>query len=171
MTNDHHPHQFVLSVYPNAQGLGYVLFTGRMRLADWGVKRSRGTRKNEKMLSFVRKCFEKYPDIIVVIEDWVHAPHARAKRIHAFYEQLVFLAEKQGIPVTIYSWEEVTRCFAHVPPHRYQIALAIAERIPELHYDVPPDPKIWIGPNARQALYDAAALGLTYYAEHAKGRQ
>lgn len=165
--NDDDQYQFVLALYPHALGLGYVLLTGTMRLADWGVRHSRGQCKNEKMLAFAGRLFDKYAHIDLVLEDWIHAPHGRSKRIHAFYGQLVFLAEKKGVPVHLCTWEAVTRHFAHVAPHRYSIALAIAERIPELRYDVPPDPKVWIGPDARQALYDAAALAFTYYATRA----
>jgi hypothetical protein len=166
--NDENPYHYVLCIYVNAVGLGYVLFAGPMRLADWGVRRMRGKRKNEKALHFVDGFFKKYARIDLVLEDFVHAPQARAPRIHALYGQLVQLAKREGAPVHLYTWDEVTKRFAHVPSRRYEIALWIAERVPELRYDTPPDPKVWIGTNARQALYDAAALGLTHYASKAK---
>ena len=49
---------------------------------------------------------------------------------------------------------------------KYEIALHIAKIIPAFSYQVPPMRKIWKSEDARQGLYDAAAVGLAYFSAY-----
>jgi hypothetical protein len=46
---------------------------------------------------------------------------------------------------------------------KYEIALHIAKIIPAFSYQIPPKPTIWRSEDARQGLYDAAAVGLVFF--------
>ena len=58
-------------------------------------------------------------------------------------------------------------CFASVGAGtKYEIAKAIATQIPAFAHRLPRLRKIWMSEDPRQSLFDAAALGLTFFARH-----
>ena len=67
-------------------------------------------------------------------------------------------------------------CFTHSQVHasfglagsstKYEIAQAIAKEIPAFASRLPPVRKIWMSEDPRQNLFDAAALGFTFYRIH-----
>ena len=88
----------------------------------------------------------------------------RVERIHDLYEKLIQLAKDKCVTVVRYSLHKVKQYFAHVSAFtKHDIAVAIAKIIPAFSYQIPPERKIWMSEDIRQALYDAAALGLTFY--------
>lgn len=52
---------------------------------------------------------------------------------------------------------------------RHDIAEHIAKMVPALSYQVPPKRRAWDSEDIRQSLYDAAALGLTFYGSTGRG--
>ncbi len=157
------PSDLVLSLYPNSRGLGYVLFEGPLSPFDWGVKEIRGHAKNRRILRFIESLLEKYGPVVLVLEDWTDDAFQRIDRIVELYEAIVALAKRKMIQVVRYPMRKIREHFAYRnATTKYEIALHIAKIIPAFSYQIPPRPVIWRSEDARQGLYDAAAIGLTH---------
>ena len=154
----------VLAVYPSSRGFGYVLFEGPLSPYDWGVKEVRGRNKTGKTLRLIESLIENYGPVILVIEDAIDEACRRVERIHELYRKLIQLAPDRSVTVVRYSMQKVKQYFAHASAFtKHDIAVAIAKIIPAFSYQLPPERKLWMSEDVRQSLYDAAALGLTYY--------
>jgi hypothetical protein len=158
------PDALVLAFYPMTRGFAYVLFEGPLSPYDWGVKEVRGMDKNRRILQMMKQIIERCSPKALVLEDWTDDYSRRAPRIKQLYGQIETIAEQQTIPVARYSTQEIKQAFANVIPcTKYEIALNIAKHIPAFSFQVPPVRKIWMSEDPRQALYDAAALGVVWY--------
>lgn len=162
-----YPQNLVLSIYPFSRGFAFVLFEGPESPFDWGVKEIREKHKNTKTLDEIKKIIGRYCPEVLVIEDTIGKDSRRTSRIRKLYRMLVHLAEVEFLEVHRYSKTEVKARFASVGARtKYEIAKAIATQIPAFAHRVPPLRKIWMSEDPRQSLFDAAALGLTYFARH-----
>lgn len=158
------PNDLVLSLYPNSRGFGYVLFEGPLSPFDWGVKEIRGAAKNRRILRFIETLLDRYAPVVLVLEDWTDEAFARIDRINELYHAIVELAKRKLIAVVRYPMTKIREHFAYRNAlTKYEIALHIAKTIPAFSYQVPPKPTIWRSEDARQGLYDAAAIGLAYF--------
>jgi hypothetical protein len=164
------PEHLVLTIYPNARGFGYVLFEGPLSPFDWGVKELRGTGKNGRIIRWLENVLESYAPSVLVLEDWKEESCGRIQRVDELYEQITAVAKKRATKVVRYSMTKVRQYFANADAFtKHDIAVAIAKIVPALSYQIPPVRKIWMAADARQGLYDAAALGLAYFGtDHAK---
>jgi hypothetical protein len=158
------PEHLVLSIYPNARGFGYVLFEGPLSPFDWGVKELRGSGKNERIIRWLETLLDNYAPSVIVLEDWKDGSSDRTSRTVELYEQIVVISKKRAVKVVRYSMTKVRQYFADADAFtKHDVAVAIAKIIPAFSYQIPPVRKIWMAADARQGLYDAAALGLAYF--------
>ena len=158
------PDALVLAFYPMTRGFAYVLFEGPLSPYDWGVKEVRGKNKNGRIIKSLQSIIERCLPKLLVLEDWTDDSCHRAPRIKQLYEEIEKLAEQHALPIARYSTLEIKHAFANVIPcTKYEIALHVAKHIPAFSFQVPPVRKIWMSEDPRQALYDAAALGVVAY--------
>ena len=74
------------------------------------------------------------------------------------------VAAKRGVASTSFSRADVRACFKHVGARtKREIALAIAREFPELEPRLPPVRRIWMSEDARMNIFDAVALGMTFF--------
>jgi Holliday junction resolvasome RuvABC endonuclease subunit len=162
----------VLSIYPTSRGYAFVLFEGPLSPVDYGVKEIRKKQKNERTLESIRTLIERYRPDYLVIEDHTVKGSRRSSRIRRLYRMLVHLAETEQIEVLRFSQQAVRECFASVGAKtKYEIAKAIAQEIPAFTHRLPKLRKIWMSEDPRQSLFDAAALGMVFYATRNEGFQ
>lgn len=162
---------FILSVYPTSRGFAFVLFEAAEAPFDWGSKEIRERKKNQKTLEKIEKLLDRYQPEALVIED-TRGKSVRSERVMRLYRMILHLAETKAVPVFRYSKQEVRQCFSSVGAStKYEIALAIAEQIPSFLHRLPPIRKIWKSADARQALFDAAALGITHYMRNTTAKE
>ena len=163
--------QLVLSIYPFARGFGYVLFEGPDAPLDWGVKEIRVADKNARTLDAVKQFIDRYRPEVLVIEDAGGKARARTERIRKLYRRLARLAATEYLDLHRYSQGEVRKVFAHAgAATKYEIAKVIASQVPAFAHLLPRARKPWMSADPRQSLFDAAALGLVYFACGALGR-
>jgi hypothetical protein len=159
------PQNLVLSIYPFSRGFAFVLFEGPESPFDWGVKEIKEKHKNTKTLDEIKKLIDRYRPEALVIEDTTGKDSRRTSRICKLYRMLVHFAKAEYVDLHRYSKFEVKRCFASVGAStKYEIAKAIAVQIPAFAHRIPRVRKPWMSEDSRQSLFDAAALGLTYFA-------
>ena len=155
----------VLAIYPFSRGFAFVLFEGPESPFDWGVKEIKEKHKNTKTLDAIKKLTERYRPEVLVIENTENKSARRTSRIRKLYRMLMHLAIAEYIDVCRCSRSEVAAFFAAMGARtKYEIARAISAQIPAFAHRMPGIRKPWMSEDPRQSLFDAAALGLTYYA-------
>jgi hypothetical protein len=81
------------------------------------------------------------------------------------------LAGNHHIPTRGFSRQKVRQAFAALHAStKYEIALAVVGQLPELMPRLPRFRKLWMSEDERMAIFDAAALALTYF-HFASGRR
>ena len=161
------PQNLVLSIYPFSRGFAFVFFEGPESPFDWGVKEVKEKHKNTKTLDEIKKLIDQYRPEVIVIEDTSDKESRRNSRIRKLYRMLVHLAAVEYVDLCRYTKAQIKECFASVGAStKYEIAKAIVTQIPAFGHRIPPIRKPWMSEDPRQSLFDAAALGLTYFARN-----
>jgi hypothetical protein len=90
--------KLLLAIYPTTRGFGFVVFEGRDRTIDWGVKDARGD-KNRKALAKIEELVAWYRPDMLVLEN-AHGPMSRrADRIRQLNVLVIEFAKARRIPV------------------------------------------------------------------------
>jgi Holliday junction resolvasome RuvABC endonuclease subunit len=162
----------VLAVFPSTRGFGYVVFEGPKSLVDWGVKAVRSGQKNLESLKRVRQLLAFYRPDVLVLEDYEGSGSRRTKRIQTLINLMAALAAEEGIATAFFSRAEVRACFSPTgSTTKRQIAEAIIREFPELEPRLPPVRKIWMSEDCRMNIFDAAALGITFFNKKRQRKQ
>lgn len=152
----------ILSIDPTPKGLGFTILEGRDGLMDWGVKTVRQD-KNAGTLAHVEKLINRFHPTTIVVEDTGHWSSRRRGRIRALLEEVRLLAAAYGI-----RFKRIPRALVHASfaslgrTTKYQIAVALTDKFPELSPRLPKPRKPWQSEDDRMAIFDAAALAVTH---------
>ena len=157
-----HPRR-VLAIDPTTRGFGFAVFESQTTLIDWGVKSTR-TEKQAKTLTKIRELIRHYQPQVLVFEDCAGRGSRRCRRIKCLLHSLRDLALRERLTCRRLSPAQVRRIFqVFGATTKHQIALAVAQQLPELAPNLPPYRKPWMSEDYRMAIFDATALALTYY--------
>lgn len=161
----------VLAIYPTTRGIAFALMKSPLAAIDWGIKGAYGRDKNAMFLKKVASLLDAIQPDVVVLEDPTSARLRRSARIGRLTRAIERLAEDQVIDVHRYSRQAVQECFGQFGARtRYEVAVAIATRVPAFERFLPPPRKLWMSEDARMGIFRAAALALTYYDLRERGR-
>jgi hypothetical protein len=148
----------VLDVRPRS--FAFVVFEHSRQILDWGARSFRAGVNAVRVPrgpKIMRLLDEYAPEVLVV-------KYPQTKRL----EQIVRVIRKQAkvhkIPVRVLSRRFLQETFAGHNRNKHQISSAIAERFPELLYTLPRKRKPWESEDYRTSIFDAAALGIAYFA-------
>ena len=159
-------YNLVLSVYATARGLAYVLFEGEANPVDWGRAECRGPTKNHRAIERFITLIERHRPDVVILQDPDDLIRRGSRRAGQLAWGFAAHAEGHGIPSVTRSRRDVLTAFAHLCPcTKHTIAQAIIEMIPVFGQHQPPRRKPWMSEDSRMALFDAAALTISYFAE------
>ena len=151
----------ILAIDPTSRGFGYVVLESPTTLVDWAGKSVQST-EEAKTMAKVSEIIRHYRPEIIVLED--HRGSRRCARIQKLLDKVCRLAKKEGLKsrrVQISLVKKVFRTFRANTKH--EIAHAVAQQLPELAPRLPPYRKPWMSEDYRMAIFDAAALALTYF--------
>jgi hypothetical protein len=148
----------VLALYPQTRGFGFALFDSERRLVDWGLMGVRTGDKNAGTMKAMARLIVRVNPTLIVAEDTRPKGarrHDRIKRLHAMF---LAHAHERRIPLRRFSRAQVFRYYN--VRTKFELALTVAHALPQLAPRLPPKRKPWMSEDARQSLFDAAALGL-----------
>ena len=152
----------VLAIDPSTRGFGFAVLEGPNRLIDWGVKETK-TDKRQRSLKLVAELIELYQPSVIVVEDSAAKGSRRCGRVQELIEAISKLALKRNIRVKSFARLKVKQAFAESgPTNKYEIAVAIAKRFPELTPRIPRFRKPWMSEDYRMSIFDAAVLAVTF---------
>jgi hypothetical protein len=148
----------VLALYPASRGVGFALVDHERRLVDWGTRGTKGRGKNVTAMRAMTDLILRHHPSRIVLEDTTEKRSRRHTRIRDLHAQVIRYAKVHHRRVRTYRRAEVFGYFGVT--NKRELALTIAAALPALQLRVPPRRKPWMSEDARQSLFDAAALAL-----------
>lgn len=156
--------ELVLALQPSARGLAYVLFEGPLSPIDWAIKDIRGPKKLSATFRATIDLITRYEPDVLVIEDKQVSSTRQLQRRKRFQRMLRSYAEGHALDVHAFTRSNIRACFADAGAvTRREIAQVIAGKI-HAFSRLPPERRRWNSEHQRMFLFDAAALGLVYFA-------
>lgn len=157
------PGSLTFGFHPTSYGFGWVAFSSPLSIYDWGLCETR-TEKNARCLRRLERLFVRLEPHTLVLEAFESPSLRRPERIVRLCRAATELARGRGMDVVVYTRDEIRGCFAPVGAvSRQEIAEAIARSFEALRYRLPKPRRPWEGSRRRMALFDAAAVVLTYF--------
>ena len=152
----------VLALDPTSKGFGFVVLEGLDLLIDWGVRHAAENR-NHRCLAQAAVLIERYrPDVLVVERTGVKGSRRRP-RARRLIKSLCNLAKYRHLRPRRVSRRSVQLCFATTAPAtKREVAVALAQRFPELESRLPRIRERWMSEDERTSIFDAAAFALTW---------
>lgn len=148
----------VLALYPTSRGFGFAMFDARWQLIDWGIKGIRDREKNIPTMRAMTALIEQCSPTVIVFEDTRQRDSRRHERIRILLQLLAVHLAKKHVKTKRFTRKAVLHHFGVTTKH--ELAETIALAFPALALRLPPKRKPWMSEDARQSLFDAAALGL-----------
>jgi RNase H-fold protein (predicted Holliday junction resolvase) len=150
----------LLALDPSAKGFGFVVLEGE-ELLDWGVRGPAGN-KNKERLRKVARLIDRYQPDVVVFEQYDRKTRRRTSRTKKFIRQVRMLAKRKRIQSRAIPQSEASKTLALSGANKYEIAVEIANRFPELSSRLPRRRKPWMSEDESSSIFDAAKLSLVF---------
>ena len=151
----------VLAVAPVSRGIGYALFEDPKSPIDWGVKTARIT-KDETCQRHVESLILFYQPDVLVLERFDE--NTNRQRVAELNNNLSVLGAYTGVEVARLHRDNVQAVFSEFGSKtKFGVAKTIAEWLPELGVQMPRYRKPWKNEDHSMAMFEAAALALSYY--------
>ena len=156
--------ELLLAVHPTTYGFGWVVFEGPDTPVDWGMASARANRPKKLHARFER-LLDRYAPGVLVMESFEEAAFRRSQSIKELCRWMTDHARARRMGTYHLNRNVVANCFGQMGARsRHAIAEVIAKRLPVFAHRLPPERKPWMPQDPRQSLFDAAALGLTWFA-------
>lgn len=153
----------VLSVYPTYRGFGFVIFEGANKPIDWGNVTIQG-RDNSLTIKKIASLINYYQPDVLVTEDYSGKGSRRNPRNQSLIDSIKKLEKANKLKVETYSRADISNVFKPFgAATKYEISQTIAKFLPVFELLSPPKRKPWMSEDSRMAIFDAAALVLTYF--------
>lgn len=155
-------HPIVLALVPIQRGVAYAAFEKPTAPVDWGAKQARSDIERHAKAS-VKELIELHePEVLVLLEH--RGTTASSSRASRLVEATTKIATDVGIAVVQYSRDDIRTVFAQFGGvTKYYIAKTISEWLPGHSSLEPRRRKPWMSDPYSMAIFDAIALGITYY--------
>jgi hypothetical protein len=155
----------VLTLDLRSSRFGYVVFDGPSALLDWGTR----TYKNEEhsSLEWRLKNLQTFFAPSVILARQITERHRFSQpTIRRTFQSLKVFAKRVLITVHLIDESKLRDFFSReTKVSKHDIARMVAARFPELSWRLPPKRKPWQSEPARQSIFDAASLGVFYFAQ------
>jgi len=165
------PFRRVLTLDLRSRKFGFVVFEGPHTLLDWGIRTHADEKRSllERRLNNLQSMFA--PSIILVRKA-VERDRISQPMIRLAIHNLKAFAKRTLITVLLIDESSLHGFFSkEAKINKHDIARMVADRFPELSWRLPPKRKPWQSEPARQSIFDAASLGLFYFAKHVETPQ
>src|SRR5262249_14989144 len=150
----------VLAVDPSTRGFGFAILEGPDRLIDWGVKETK-TDKKRRSLKLIDDLIGMYQPTVIVLENYSAKGSRRCGRVRELINNISKLAVKRNVKVRSFSRLKVKKaCSEFGASNKYEIAIAVAKRFPELAPRLPRFRKPWMSEDYRMSIFDAVGFAL-----------
>ena len=158
--------QLVMGIALTTRGLGYTILEGPESPFDWGVMRRENKDFEERTVARIHRLVRAYHPDVLVMERLSGSQTRHGTSAKRMSQQILHRVASEGVVVIYYDRRDVRQAFAPLGAlSKPEIAKAVAIALPALKHRLPPIRKLWMSEDARQLIFDAAALVMTYYVE------
>lgn len=152
----------IVSLDVRSKTLAYAILDGPLQLLDFGVS---GSTHRGFPMGRVEKLVRKFQPQVIVLRKVPAGSKRDNPAVQAAIKSIRSKARHLAIPVVSIEKRLIDQTFRpHCKPTKYQIALLLSACFSSLRWYVPEKRKIWMPEDRRMQYFDAAALGLTYFA-------
>jgi hypothetical protein len=159
----------VLTLDLRSKRFGYAVFEGPDTLLDWGTR----TYGNEECSSLERRLKvlqSSFAPSVILARQIAERHRFTQSTIRRRSHSLRVFAKRVPITVHLINRSKLRSFFSgETKANKHDIAQMIANRFPELSWRLPPMRKPWQSEPTRQSIFDAASLGVFYFAQQADG--
>jgi len=146
--------------------LGYAVFEGHRTLLDWGVRiyPANGDAETALAVKRLNALVELFtPEVIVVKKERWEQSNTDSG-VTPVIKAVSMVATSRSIPIQLVPQTDLMAAFNPLGYHtREEIADALTRIFPELTWHLPPKRKVWQSQHPRMTVFDAIALGFTYW--------
>ena len=156
----------ILAIDLRLRRFGYAIFEGPDRLLDWGVyffppEVEGGAIVASKRVGDLMRLFT--PSVIV-IKKADRGSASRGSGLTPILKAIRRESSVRSIPVCLIRRKDVRRAFrVFQGNNKHENAAALTQIFPELLWKLPPKRKFYDGEHPRLILFDAIAVGFTYW--------
>jgi hypothetical protein len=153
----------VVTLYPNAFGMGYVISETPKELINYGVARIRPLSKDKyvkRLLVFI----QRYRPSVILLRGHEDSDNRISKRVIKIIQAFEDEASKLELPIFKYSRDDIKEVFKQFGGNsKYQISKTITSWYPELETRMPDIRKNTKAEHYQMGVFDAFALMLTHH--------
>lgn len=156
----------ILAIDLRPQRFGYAVSEGPKQLLDWGAANYRpgGDIGAASARASARKLIAIFHPAVMVVREAGGKTMAKSRGVQPILKALRHLAKAHDVPVHLVSRADVRVAFRpHGAKTKHEIACSLATMIPELRWRIPPQREIYESEPSAMAIFDAVALGYTYW--------
>jgi len=153
----------VMALDVRSRRFGFAIFEGPNELLDCGVRGFR-TRVVTVQVPPRQKLATLFDDFNVAVVVWRGPASRTSARKSSIGHALQRESLVRRIPVRLVTRGAVKKVFAGSNGNKYEIASALAQRLPALASKLPSKRKCWQSEVHRMSMFDAAALAIAYFA-------
>lgn len=156
-------HPFILALFPNARGIGYVALSNPKTLVDFGIATVRPL-CNKQLIQRVTQLIDYTKPTVITVQDPAGLHTRTGKRTQRLIRRIHALAKERNLNVHQYSREEIREVFEQFSARtKYEISQVLAKWHPQLKPHAPDERKLWAREDYWQGMFDALSLALTHY--------
>jgi hypothetical protein len=168
MNSNDVPARRILAIAFRARRFGFVAFEGVNKLLDYGVREYENDGRFSLEHRLVKLQSEFAPSLILARRA-ADRGHNTLRSTRDALRRLEDFAKQTILPVTIVEESSIRDFFsASARKNKHDVGQAIVSRYPELAWKLPPKRKPWQTEPVRQLIFDAASLGVFYFAQQSQ---
>ena len=153
-----------LSLYITGRGVAFVCFIHPRMVIDWGTKYVRSGEKDAHALRVAKQLIDQFGPTALVIENVEDGYSKRGPRIKPLCRAIAKYGERKQIAVHTYSRRETMDAFAPAAAsNKHDLNCTIVSLLPALRAWQPRKRRVFDTELSGQGMFDAAALGLTFF--------
>lgn len=153
----------LLAIALSSRGFGYAVLEGKKFLVEYGSTSVKGD-KNMQCLVKMEKLIALYRPDALVLQDATAKGSHRAPRIKMLNQQIIGVARKQRLSVTLFSGKQL-RSFilGNAKGTKQEMAEMLVKHFPdELVSRLPPRRRSWESADFRMDIFDAVGLAVAF---------
>ena len=154
----------ILAIAPKSRGFGFIVMESLTTPVDWGMRTARESSIHAEvvLLTKIRDLLAHYQPDYLILEKR-DAELNRGSRVRLLVESIGNHAVWQKVKIRRVSMKFVKKVFLTFGAStKQQIAIIVAGQLSELAPRLPPPRRAWMSEHHRMAIFDAAALALTF---------
>lgn len=153
----------VFSIYPNANGFGFVYMSEPRKLIDYGSVRINPI-SNKRVMERIKKSFVYFRPSIVILLDPYGKSSRTGGRVRRLLRKITDYSTIEGLKVAHYSRDQIRDVFEQFGARtKYEISQLLLTEYKELERKSPKKRKLWTSEDRNMAIFDALSLALTHY--------